>query len=71
MMWEERRRFEEMEYYNWHGHGHPGMPPPRGMPFGGPGPHMVWIILVYVIVLPKCYFEIGVIFNEDLGKTGL
>lgn len=36
--WEERRRFqEEMEYYEWHRMGRPGMPPPR---FGQPGPGM-------------------------------
>lgn len=28
--WEERRRYqEEMEYYEWHRMGRPGMPPPR------------------------------------------
>lgn len=27
--WEERRRYQEMEMYEWHRMGRPGLPPPR------------------------------------------
>ena len=36
--WEERRRYEELEYFEWQRQGRPGMPPPRPFPHGPGGP---------------------------------
>lgn len=45
MYWEERRRYEELEYYEWQRQGRPGMPPPRPYPHGPGGPMVISIML--------------------------
>jgi len=47
MYWEERRRYEEQEYFEWQRQGgRPGMGPPRPFPPGVGGPHMVCVIFM-------------------------
>lgn len=67
MYWEERRRYEELEYYEWQRQGRPGMPPPRPFPHGPGGPMVINIILFFLYVI---FLEITCIHFAFCAHTG-
>lgn len=68
MYWEERRRYEELEYYEWQRQGRPGMPPPRPYPHGPGGPMVISIMLLFLYVI---FLVITCIHFSFCAHTGL